>query len=397
MILRRLALVAAFGAALTATPALADRQAVGPPTTVNGVRNVAPPIVKDGIKYYPANVVAEYIGAQMEWDPVTHKVYANGHEVDFEILLVGETLYLAYEPTVVVDGTTEQPPGPEGHDQHQGPPVWQTAVEARRHRIDEMMPDDPGDIARDYRVPVKSDVPLHPWSTGSGGPAVVAHTPASPTVPAHLQPGAAPVQGPVQPQSLPATLPPPGSPPPGQTHPQVIVPSVSTGPATGAPRVVTTQGGPIDASAPPDQVVALNADPYRQPRDYTAPAPPPRAPAVFEPVSGANDLFHVSVQGLNQTSSFEGVVPAPQGKKYVVVSVAQKNLSHVLQVEPGNFALRDTNGKRHAHDQRLSQIEPISLAPGDVNVGRLVFEIPSDVQPARIELEGTLPLKIDLY
>lgn len=367
---------------------MAQRQAVGPPATVDGVSNLPPPITRDGITYYPASEVAQRMGVHMEWDPSTRTVYADGRPIPIKTLVVGQYLYLAWNPSSVPN--TNGMPNAE----RRGSQPELHAIRAEdyyRNWMNSIIPQSP-DMPR-LSPPTETKVPYNPWDAPSRQQPVVDNSSRAVGQPARLQPGAAPTPTSINTNQLPSTIPPPGWAPAPTRN---LGAQQGTQPVNGRPPLmVRTMGGAdhLEASTRPN----LTPSPYQAPRDYTAPPPPPSAPAHFRPQVGRNGIFEVRVKGFKQTTRFEGVVPAPSGKKFVVVMVTEKNVSNVRQDDTGVFALFDSAGNRHADHRELSALEMKALRPGDVNAGHLVFEIPTDAQPAFIELEGTWPLKIKLH
>ena len=78
------------------------------------------------------------------------------------------------------------------------------------------------------------------------------------------------------------------------------------------------------------------------------------------------------------------------GRQLVTLVVEQKNLSYKLQQDPGNFVVRDEEGRRVVP---LSEPPSTPLAAGESRQLNLEFQVQAKV--ATLELEGTLPLKLE--
>lgn len=380
------------------TPALAEPGAVGPPTTVNGVPNVSPPIVKNGVKYYPAVLVGEAMNVVFTWDAATHTLYANGVPSPLEPLIVDEQVYLPIEPY-----STELSDAPDPRYRVNPTLPGESAMRARYARAKQVMPNDRPEIARvdDNYMHYNMQLPAHPWLTNRAVPnypGMSRDDTSENALPQHMRQGAAPPNPGVDPNQLPNHLPPPGStPPPEQT---LAVQPAGPGVQTGVPLRHTRRGGPGSLErgaepAPAPQPVAL--DPYASPNTaYATPAPKARPTFNFQAHSEKNSIFEVAVHDVQLSRNLQGVYPSAEGKQWVAAKVTQKNLSFVLQVEPGIFALRDRDGKRYPAVSQHTQLAEESIPPGEKRQGVVVFELPDTAIPTRLELEGTMPLKVDL-
>ncbi|MCA9790510.1 MAG: DUF4352 domain-containing protein [Candidatus Eremiobacteraeota bacterium] len=379
-------------------PALAEPGAVGPPTTVNGVPNVSPPIVKNGVKYYPAVLVGESMNVVFTWDPATHTLYADGVPSPLEPLIVDEQVYLPIEPY-----STQLSDAPDPRYRVNPTLPGETAMRARYTRAKQIMPNDREEIARvdDQYKHYDVQVPAHPWLTNRvvpNYPGMSRDDTSESTLPAHLRGGAAPPNPGVDPNQLPNHLPPPGSTPPAEQT--LSMQPATSGVQTGVPLRHSTRGGPGSLergreTPAPTQPVAL--DPYAAPQTaYAKPAAKARPTFTFHPNSEKNSVFEVAVHDVQLSRNLNGVFPAAEGKQWVAAKVTQKNLSFVLQVEPGIFALRDRDGKRYPAVAQHTQLAEDSLPPGENRQGVVVFELPDTAIPSRLELEGTMPLKVEL-
>ncbi len=380
--------LAVFVSLSLAAPGTAEQGAVGPPATINGIPNAPAPILHQGVKYYPAVVIQEVTGIIFTYDRATETLYANGAPSPLEPLVHNQQVYLPMEPFNINLSTDHRDETWRTNPNMPG----QTAFEARRHRIERIFPDDRQELQRtdDYYRPYETSLPDHPWMTTPVLPPMQAQS-IDPTYergkPAHMQPGAAPPEPEFHPESLPDRLPPPGTP----SHPVAVSSPPPT--ETGVPLRVTSQGGAPQQEPQP----TIQANPYASP-GVALDAPRQRFSRGFRfiPQGAKNSVFEVYVKDAKITRNLNGVFPAAKNRHFVAVRVAQRNHSFVLQVEPGTFALRDDKGDRYVPDEELSQMEMSALAPGDVRAGLLVFDLPASAVPDRLELEGTMPLKVPL-
>jgi hypothetical protein len=124
----------------------------------------------------------------------------------------------------------------------------------------------------------------------------------------------------------------------------------------------------------------------------------PTVEAPFTPKIGENDIFNVTVTNLESVYSIKDFYKPGSGNKFVVVYLSQQNKSDEVQIYPGKFKLIDNGNKAYEYLEGLSNFWLVILRPGGINFGYLVFEVPNDGKPAKIVLDtyARSPLSIDL-
>lgn len=107
---------------------------------------------------------------------------------------------------------------------------------------------------------------------------------------------------------------------------------------------------------------------------------------------GQNAYYRVKAISLKTLPSW-GEWKAGEDKVLVLTDIKQTNLSNVDLEAVGYFVLKDSDGGAY---RPLNRVEG-GLMPGRSRRGHWVFEVPRSVMLKRVDLEGTFPLKIEVF
>lgn len=358
-----------------------------PPPDQYGEEVPPPLVVKRGIRFYPLALWSK-AGHRWDYDAGTGLIYLNGMRYDMPHVVYKGCVYVPGKPTDTLDDL-------QGREYIRN---YLTMLEKKEAHKPEITRKNPA-LRDSYELGEEEDyAPAQPLPPG----AVVLDNTSEAQLPPHMQPGAAPL---AKHQQLPNHLPRPGSEPVATETVQVVAPPQSQTPPPrhgGVPRVMTHNGGRSgQAPAPAEQApppVALN--PYGQQQSDARPRPQPQPAAAarknYSLNRGQNSVYVVEVRSARETGDLEGVGQAPGDSLYLVLEVLQRNHSFVRQSETGNFVVRTTGGERYSHLDAHSTYSNDPLPAGEKRQHRLVFLLPKKERVLRLELEGVLPLQVDL-
>ncbi|MHC9538225.1 MAG: DUF4352 domain-containing protein [Vulcanimicrobiota bacterium] len=125
----------------------------------------------------------------------------------------------------------------------------------------------------------------------------------------------------------------------------------------------------------------------------------PSAGGTFSPKRGSNEIFSVTVTNMEEVNTIKNYYKPRSGSKYIVVYLTQQNVSNQTQIYTGKFSLIDESNKVYEYMEGLSNFWLVILKPGGVNFGYLVFEIPEGTTPVRLVLHALnhepLAVKLD--
>lgn len=334
---------------------------------VDGKPVVMPVVKKWGQYWYPASLVGHNMGVEFAFDHATKTLYVDGSRLDMDTVVVDGVVYLPIKPRLSNGGLE---PG-------------MAMLKARRHEYEAYERNAPEKVGNTQAMFMHTevDVPAHPWEEEhSGEPEafgpVIDLDPTGETIP---------VPGTMRPQEAPKPLPNRVSRIPAVAPPEQQMPSAS---APGSmPAMVRTQGGPqggpVTASSPVPQVGLSNSPNGLQPI----------------PGSGAGSLALIPRQVKNQVfelSLLGGEVQTSGDARTLALKIRQRNLSPVAQANLGKFVLSCQDGSRLEPVESRSALPSSALSPGGSREGELVFRLGSGSIPARLNLEGALPLSLDL-
>ncbi len=339
---------------------------VGPPATVDGKPVVMPVVKKWGQYWYPASLVGHNMGVEFAFDHATKTLYVDGSRLDMDTVVVDGIVYIPIKPRLSNGGME---PG-------------MAMLKARRHEYE----------AQEHNAPEKAgntqimfmhtevEVPAHPWEEEhSGEPEafgpVIDLDPTGETIP---------VPGTMRPQEAPKPLPNRVSRIPAVAPPEQMLPTSSTG---SMPAMVRTQGGPqggsVSAVSPLPQV-GLSSSP-----SGLQPIPGGGAGSLaLTPRQVKNQAFELSLLG--------GDVQTAAEDRTLALKVRRKNISPVTQANLGRFVLRCQDGSRLEPVESRSALPSSALSPGGSHDGELVFRLAPGSVPASLDLDGAMPLSLDL-
>lgn len=334
---------------------------------VDGKPVVMPVVKKWGQYWYPASLVGHNMGVEFAFDHATKTLYVDGSRLDMDTVVVDGVVYLPIKPRLSNGGLE---PG-------------MAMLKARRHEYEAYERNAPEKVGNTQAMFMHTevDVPAHPWEEEhSGEPEtfgpVIDLDPTGETIP---------VPGTMRPQEAPKPLPNRVSRIPAVAPPEQQMPGAS---APGSmPAMVRTQGGPqggpVVASSPVPQVGLSSSPNGLQPI----------------PGSGAGSLALIPQQVKNQVfelSLLGGDVQTAGDARTLALKIRQRNLSPVAQANLGKFVLSCQDGSRLEPVESRSALPSSALSPGGSREGELVFRLGSGSIPARLNLEGALPLSLDL-
>lgn len=346
------------------SPAVAAPVPVGEPPMVDGQPARMAVVKKWGRIWYPAPLVGFYRKMNFAYDHARRELYVDGQLSEMETVVVDGIVYLPIKP--IATGTDMAPS--------------EASAAAREH----LYHSHPHERGRSILETQNQQV--HPWSDQAQpvGRVIDLEPTGSTYVPPHMRPGAAPPQH--APEALPGRLPRPGETALVQSE---KVPTVQIPPSGGVPRQIQTQGGqPEGHVTGPDQRRAMEPVPYQAPQTVKEPESEKPGDSSFRAQTARNKVFEVAVDSAQlKRGEREGVL---------TLKLHQTNLSPVAQANLGSFAIRCEDGTRVEPVRSRSYLPGKALGPGQNRQGELIFRLPLKASPRTLELEGTLPLSVEL-
>lgn len=329
-----------------------------------------PLVRRDGILYYPATMMPS--SASLAYDPGTNLVYINGIRAPFRHIVYEGMVYVPFDPRGRGSSQLARYLKNKRHGLQQHTPGAHPEGMTPYDDFFEALNTEAPNVAVAQQGPrPEAEFEIIDLDHHSSGP-----------LPAHLRPGALP---PMQVKPLPGFLPRPGT-------EEAVAANQGTGHhgsngSGGVPDQVNTMGGRPQPE--PGQTVQLNPYANTQPSNNSTggltsqPGPSAARPTTprFKPAQ--NHVYGVKVVSSRYRKENDG-------RELVSLVVEQKNLSYKLQDDPGNFILRDVEGRRVAP---LTEAAVSPLAAGESRRLSLEFQVQAKV--ATLELEGALPLKLE--
>lgn len=155
--------------------------------------------------------------------------------------------------------------------------------------------------------------------------------------------------------------------------------------------------GPI--AAPPNMSLGRDLPPPRTENPPPLQATTPYGSGtVYVPKTAQNNVFAVTVTNIEAVSSIKEYYHPRGGHRFVIVYLSQQNVSNEVQTYTGRFSILDENNRSFDYLEGLSNFWLVILRPYGINFGYLVFELPLESHPTRLELStlNQSPLTINL-
>jgi len=109
-------------------------------------------------------------------------------------------------------------------------------------------------------------------------------------------------------------------------------------------------------------------------------------PAIFGAITQKHDTYTVNINKISYRKKIKNYYTAKSGYHFCILEICQKNISSEIQIYTGAFSLFDTDGHSYDYLEELSTFCLMVLPPGDINFGKLVYEIPVEAVPEKLVL-----------